>query len=97
VPVPFFVALGGAMVITGGYALAAIILRHLLPEAANRYRAQDVALLLTVTLVGSGVVAVGYVAVYAAAGIVPWTDYTEGAFQYCIGDAIGVGVFTPLL
>jgi two-component system sensor kinase FixL len=97
VPVPFFAALGGAMVITGGYALTAIILRHLLPEAVYLYRAQHVALLLAVTLVASGVVAVGYVAVYAAADVVPWTGYTEGAFQYWIGDAIGVGVLTPLL
>jgi two-component system, LuxR family, sensor kinase FixL len=97
VPIPLFAALGGALVITGGYAFAAVILRHMLPESVNLYRAQDVALLLAVTLVASGVVAVGYVAVYAAAGIVPWTGYTEGAFQYWIGDAIGVGVLTPLL
>jgi integral membrane sensor domain MASE1 len=91
-----FVALGGATVITGGYALAAAILRHLLPEAVNLYRAQDVALLLTVD---SGRVCRRRAGLRCSVCGRRYCrlDRLHRGREYWIGDAIGIAVFTPLL
>jgi two-component system sensor kinase FixL len=97
VPVPFVAALGGALIFSAGYALAAAILRQLLSDGPNMNRAQDVAVLIAVTLVAAGAIALGYVANYAAHGIVPRAGFTEGVFQYWIGDVIGVVALAPLL
>ena len=97
VSVPLIAALGGALVISAGYATAAAILRYVLPVDLYLHRAQDVVLLIAVTVVASGFVALGYVVIYAAAGVVPWTGFAEATFQYWIGDAIGVIVLAPLL
>ncbi len=92
-PAPLFVA---AIVVTVGYASAAAILRHVGFEASLR-RTSDVVVLLAAAIVSSCLVASGFVATYAAAGVVPWTGCANAVFQYWIGDAIGIAVFTPPL
>ena len=93
-PTPVFV---GAIVVTVGYASAAAILRHVGFEASLR-RTADVVVLLVAAIVSSCVVACGFVATYAVAGVVPWTGFADAVFQFWIGDAVGIVVFTaPLL
>jgi PAS domain S-box-containing protein len=55
----------------------------------------DAGALLTAAVVGPGIVASGFVAIYAAAGIVPWSGFAEAVYHYWIGDAIGITVFLP--
>jgi len=64
---PIFIA---ALVVTGGYAGAAAVLRRLGFDA-GLHRTSDVVLLIVVTITSSGLAACGYVATYAAAGVVP--------------------------
>jgi two-component system sensor kinase FixL len=97
VPVPLSAALGGALVISGGYALAALILRHLLSDGPNMNRAQDVAAFIAVAAIAAGAIAVGYIAIYGTYGLVPWAGFTEAVFQYWIGGVIGIVVLSPLL
>lgn len=92
-PAPVFVA---ALVVTLGYASAAAILRQVGFEASLR-RTSDVVQLLVVTIISSCLVACGFVATYAAAGVVPWTGFADAVFQFWIGDAIGIVVFAPPL
>ena len=82
--------------VTACYSGAASILRHAGVQAGIR-RSSDAITLLIVTVVNSGLVAGGFVAAYAAAGIVPWSGFVEAAFYFWVGDAIGVVVVTPPL
>jgi two-component system, LuxR family, sensor kinase FixL len=50
-----------------------------------------------VTIISSGLVASGFVVSYAAAGVVPWSDFAEAGFHFWIGDAIGIVVLLPPL
>jgi PAS domain S-box-containing protein len=91
---PIFV---GALVVTGGYAGATAVLRRIGFEAGLR-RTSDVARLILVTIASSGLAACGYVATYAAAGVVPWSGFLDAVVHYWIGDAIGIiGLAPPLL
>jgi two-component system sensor kinase FixL len=91
--VPIF---SGSLVVTAGYTGAAVILRHAGFQASFR-RSSDVVRLLIVTIVGSGLVASGFVASYAAAGVVSWSDFADAGLHFWIGDAIGIVVFLPSL
>jgi two-component system sensor kinase FixL len=91
--VPIFL---GSLVVTTGYTGAAVILRHAGFQASLR-RSSDVVVLLIVTIVGSGLVASGFVASYAVAGVVPWSDFADAGLHFWIGDAIGIVVLLPWL
>jgi integral membrane sensor domain MASE1 len=82
--------------VTRGYVGAAAILRHTGLQAGIR-RSSDVVQLLIVAIISSGLVAGSYVAIYAAAGVVPWGGFAEAGFHYWIGDAIGIVVLVPPL
>jgi PAS domain S-box-containing protein len=86
----------GSLVVTAGYTGAAAILRHAGLQTGIR-RSSDVVMLLIVTIISSGLVASGFVATYAAAGIVPWRGFAEAGFHFWIGDAIGIVVLLPPL
>jgi PAS domain S-box-containing protein len=90
---PLFLA---SLLVTASYCGAASILRHAGLQAGIR-GSSDAVTLLIVTVINSGLVASGFVAVYAAGGIVPWSGFVEAAFHYWVGDAIGVVVLTPPL
>jgi PAS domain S-box-containing protein len=91
--VPVFIE---SLLVTASYSGAALILRHVGLQAGIR-GSGDAVTLLIVTVVNSGLVAGGFVAAYAAAGIVPWTGFCAAAFHFWIGDAIGIVVLTPPL
>jgi two-component system, LuxR family, sensor kinase FixL len=86
----------GSLVVTVGYTGAAAILRHAGLQAGIR-RSSDVVKLLMVAIVSSAVVASGFVATYAAAGVVPWSGFAEAGFHLWIGDAIGIVALVPPL
>jgi len=90
---PIFIA---ALVVTGGYAGAAAVLRRIGFEP-GLHRTSDVALLIVVTIASSGLAACGYMAAYAAAGVVPWSGFFNAVVHYWIGDAIGIIVLVPPL
>jgi two-component system, LuxR family, sensor kinase FixL len=92
-PVPVFLE---SLVVTAGYTAGAAMLRHAGLQAGIR-GSSDVVRLLTVTIISSGLVASGFVASYAAAGVVPWSDFAEAGFHFWIGDAIGIVVLLPPL
>jgi two-component system, LuxR family, sensor kinase FixL len=92
-PVPVSLA---SLVVTVGYTGAAAILRHAGLQAGIR-RSSDVVKLIIVTIISSGLVASGFVATYAAAGIVPWSGFPEAGFHFWIGDAIAIVVLLPAL
>src|SRR5579884_1375146 len=85
-----------SLVVVAGYAGAAAVLRRLGLRSGMR-RSRDVVALLVVMIVGSGLIAGGYVAAYAAAGVVPVTGFAEAGFHFWIGDAIGMVVLAPPL
>jgi two-component system, LuxR family, sensor kinase FixL len=85
-----------SLLVTASYSGAASILRYMGLQAGIR-GSGDAVTLLIVTVVNSGLVAGGFVAAYAAAGIVPWTGFGAAAFHFWIGDAIGIVVLTPPL
>ena len=86
----------GSVVVTAGYMSVVTVLRHLRFEADLR-RSSDTVLLLIATIIGSGLVASGFVGSYAVSGVVPWSAFAEAGFHYCIGDAIGIVVLLPPL
>jgi PAS domain S-box-containing protein len=90
---PVFIA---ALVLACGYGSAAAILRRGGFDAGLR-RTSDVVFLLLVTIISSGLVACGFVAAYAVTGVVPWIGFADAAFQYWVGDAIGIVVLAPPL
>jgi PAS domain S-box-containing protein len=93
-PVPIFLP---SLVVTAGYTAAAAILRQAGLQSGIR-GSSDVVRLLAVTIISSGLVASGFVASYAAAGVVPWSGFAEAGFHFWVGDAIGIVVlFPPLL
>ena len=85
-----------ALVVTGGYAGAAAVLRYIGFEG-RLHRTSDIALLIMVTIASSGLAACGYVTTYAAAGVVPWSGFLDAVVHYWIGDAIGIIVLVPPL
>jgi PAS domain S-box-containing protein len=85
-----------ALVVTAGYTGAAAVLRHAGFQAGIR-RSSDAVMLLIVTVISSGLVASGFVVIYAAAGVVPWSGVAEAGYHLWVGDAIGILVFVPPL
>jgi PAS domain S-box-containing protein len=86
-----------ALMVTGGYTGTSLVLRCIGFDV-GLHRTSDVARLILVTIASSGLVACGYVATYAATGIVPWAGFLDAVQHYWIGDAIGViGLTPPLL
>jgi PAS domain S-box-containing protein len=85
-----------AVVVTAGYAGTTVVLRCVGFEAGLR-RTSDVVRLILVSIASSGLAACGYVATYAAAGVVPWTGFLDAVQHYWIGDAIGIIVLAPPL
>ncbi len=97
VHVPLTAGLAAAAVVAAGYAAAAAVLRRFLVGETWLQDVRDTVLFLFVSVAASGAVAVGFIAAYAAAGVVPWSEFREAAFRFWTGDAIGIVVLTPLL
>jgi two-component system, LuxR family, sensor kinase FixL len=96
VPVPVAPVLSGALLVASIYCGAATILRRARLAAGIRSTA-DAAKLLIATVLAAGLVATGFVIIYAAAGVVPWRGIVESGFEYWIGDVTSIVVFVPAL
>jgi two-component system sensor kinase FixL len=96
VPIPAFPVFAAGLVVSVGYASATVVLRLVGFDASLR-RTSDVAVLLGVMMISSAIIANGCVATYSAAGVIPWQGFIEAAFQYWVGDAIGIFVLAPSL
>ncbi|MBO0718702.1 MAG: MASE1 domain-containing protein, partial [Rhizobiales bacterium] len=94
--VPMLAVCLESLVVTACYTGAAAKLRHGGLLAGIRTSSDAIAFLI-VTVISSGLVASGFVGIYAAAGVVPWSGVAEAGYHFWIGDAIGVIVFTPPL
>src|SRR5215831_2294140 len=86
----------GSLLVTIGYTGAAAVLRHMGLQDGIR-KSSDVVKLLMVAITSSVLVASGFVAIYAAAGVVPWSGFAEAGFHFWIGDAIGIVALLPPL
>ena len=91
--IPIFL---GSAVVTAGYMGVVTVLRQVGFRADLR-RGSDVVLLLIATIIGSGLVASGFVGSYAVTEVIPWSDYAQAGYHYWIGDAIGIVVLLPPL
>jgi two-component system, LuxR family, sensor kinase FixL len=85
-----------AMVPSLGYAAVAWVLVRL--KVNTRLPGlRDVAMTLVAGCTGAALVALGSVAIFAAAGAIEPGGFIAAAFRYWIGDCLGVGVVTPFL
>ena len=59
----------------------------------DQVKRRDLIMLLAMALVTPALMAVAFVTVHAASGIVPWSRFVEAATQFWIGDAIGIASY----
>lgn len=97
-PLPIFGELGASLIIGGGYAAAAMVLRspRLNFDLALSTR-RSVLLLLVIAAVAAGIVALAYVAMLVALGSIPSSAYWSAMLRFWIGDVIGIAILTPFL
>lgn len=85
------------LAIVAGYAAAAHVLRHRAAIDPSLPRVRDMAWLVAVTFLSAAVVAPAFIGVFVLDGAVAVSDLPMAAFQYWLGDAIGIAVVTPVL
>jgi two-component system sensor kinase FixL len=86
-----------AGLIAGGYALAAEVLRRNVRVSPALDRRNDLVALLGVALAAASAIAPAAVAVFCAAGLLPWRDFAELALRFWVGDVLGIVVLAPFL
>jgi signal transduction histidine kinase len=85
------------LVIVAGYVAAAHVLRRRLAIDLDLNRVRDVGWLVGMTFLSAAVVAPAFVGVLVVDGALPVAELPMLAFQYWLGDAIGIAVVTPFL
>jgi two-component system sensor kinase FixL len=93
---PWALALAAA-VIAGGYAAAALVLRRKIRLSPLLDRRNDLIALLGVALAAASVIAPAVIAIFCAAGLLGWGDFTELALRFWVGDVLGIVVLAPFL
>ena len=96
-PAPLHISLLSAAIITAGYAAAGWALRRLLGTNPALDRLRDVLALFGVSMAATFGVALLQIAVFAVAGLLPWSDFADAALRFWVGDVIGIAVVTPFL
>jgi len=97
VPAPWPVIVAACLLLAGGYTLAATLLRGRLQFRGEFTTLRDVTIFTAVVVVATLVIALAYIALFTAAGVVVPDAFVRGVAQFWIGDLIGVVVVTPLL
>jgi signal transduction histidine kinase len=95
-PLPWLVELSTAVIIGGGYSVALMFLSHprlRFDPALSSIR--DLLLLMVIAVVSVAFVALSYVGMTIAAGLLEPKDFADAMFRYWIGDVIGIMVVTP--
>jgi signal transduction histidine kinase len=95
-PLPWSIEIATSAIIGGGYAAGLVFLLR----PATRFNPaltsmRDLIVLLAVAAASSAAVAVSYVGVLAATGWITADDVAAAAFQFWIGDLIGIAVVAP--
>ena len=93
---PLTVELASAVLIGGVYGAAMLLLLH--PKLRFDRALQsthDLFPLAAVTVMSAALVAVGYVGLVIAAGLLPTADFTAATLRYWVGDMIGIMVVAP--
>jgi signal transduction histidine kinase len=95
-PLPWSIEIATSAIIGGGYAAGLVFLLR----PATRFNPaltsmRDLIVLLAVAAASSAAVAVSYVGVLAATGWIIADDVAAAAFQFWIGDLIGIAVVAP--
>src|SRR5579875_640243 len=97
ITVPLSATLISGAVVAIAYTGCAVVLSEFLGFDRRLHSARDIARLIIAVLITAAVVAPGFVTTYVWTGTIPRHDYWEAAFQFWIGDTIGVIALTPLL
>jgi two-component system, LuxR family, sensor kinase FixL len=93
---PWQVEILASVLVGGGYSIAMAILLHpKLRFEPTLDSMRDLVLLMVVAVVSAAFVAVGYVGLTIAAGLLPPADLTAATLRYWIGDVIGITVIAP--
>ncbi|WP_435541070.1 ATP-binding protein [Azospirillum sp. ST 5-10] len=85
------------LVIVAGYGAAAHVLRRGVAIDPALDTVRDVGWLVGVTFLSAALVAPAFVGVFVLDGVLAPADLPMLAFQYWLGDAIGIAVVTPFL
>ena len=91
------VILGIAVIISGGYALVAAVLRGHLRLDLGLAHLRDVLVLLAAGIVGAFVITLALTLMLLTIGILEWHDALVASRPFLVGDVIGIAVTTPLL
>lgn len=95
-PMPFTIEIATAVLIGGVYGAAMLFLtdpkRHF---DRGLQSISDLVLLSATTVVSSTLVALGYIGIMYAAGLLPGSDFVTASWNYWIGDVIGIMAMTP--
>jgi signal transduction histidine kinase len=93
---PWQVEILASMLVGGGYSIALTILLHpKLRFEPTLDSMRDLVLLMIVAVVSAAFVAIGYVSLTIAAGLLPPADFTAATLRYWVGDVIGITVIAP--
>jgi signal transduction histidine kinase len=93
---PWHVEILASALVGGGYSIALSILLHpKLRFEPTLDSMRDLVLLMTVAVVSAAFVAIGYVSLTIAAGLLPSADFTAATLRYWVGDVIGITVIAP--
>jgi len=96
-PLPWAIELVSTALIGGGYSAALLfLLRPSLKFDATLSSMRGLVLLIMVAAASAAFVALGYVAITTAAGLLPVRDFAAATLRYWLGDVIGIVVFAPL-
>jgi signal transduction histidine kinase len=97
-PLPLVIEMSSAVVIGGVYATAGLLLLH--PKLGfdrGLSSMRDLLILIVVTVVSAALVALGYVGLLFATGLIPTADLTSATLRYWVGDMIGILVVAPFV
>lgn len=94
---PWPAVVAGAALLAAGYAVVATLLRGRLGLRSEFATLRDVTVFTATAAVATLLLGTAYVGLFAAAGVVPASDFARSVAQFWIGDLIGVVVLTPAL
>lgn len=86
-----------AAVLTLGYAGIAHLLRLLMRAEPSLFSLRQLTVFIAVVVPSTAAIALGFVGVLYAAGLLPVESFVPGWLQFWVGDAVGVLVTAPLL
>ena len=93
---PWQVEILASILVGGGYSIAlTILLNPKLRFEPTLDSMRDLVLLMIVAVVSAAFVAIGYVSLTIAAGLLPPADFVAATLRYWVGDVIGITVIAP--